>query len=62
MFVHTTIINTGGREVPFSTPIGHEKMGCPLSFYEGVQRNNQRKQEFRGMTFHYRKILGKSRL
>ena len=42
MFIPT--INTGGREVPFSTPLGREAeslMGHPLSFYEGVQRNKQ---------------------
>ena len=42
MFIPT--INTGGREVPFSTPLGREAkslMGYPLSFYEGVQKNKQ---------------------
>ena len=42
MFIPT--INTGGREAPFSTPLGREAnslMGYPLSFYEGVQKNKQ---------------------
>ena len=47
MFIPT--INTGGREVPFSTPLGREAeslMGHPLSFYEGVQRNKQTNKKY----------------